>query len=156
MEEADNWSKAGERFAPLNPAASFSEGATSRSGCFEGVSRTVTTIVSFRYTHTSDRYNRTITSIHTLTVVYPRAGLPVTIRTVTFHTWLNFCPIVRRSLNVNVNEQRPGQTVPLFRDSSEADAFNGGAWKIESIFLFFFFMRTLLNTWAIISRDLQR
>ena len=51
VEEADNWSKAGERFAPLNPAARLSEGATSPSGCFEGVSRTVTTIVSFCCTH---------------------------------------------------------------------------------------------------------
>lgn len=48
VEEADNWSKAGERFAPLNPAASFFQQAQVR--VVPRCSRTVTTIVSLCYT----------------------------------------------------------------------------------------------------------
>ena len=75
VEEADNWSKAGERFAPLNP------------GSLKGprVHRVVSKVFhvrlprSYRFVaHTSDRYNRTITTIHALTVFNPQAILSVT------------------------------------------------------------------------------
>lgn len=90
VEEADNWSKAGERFAPLNP------------GSLKGprVHRVVSKVFhvrlprSYRFVaHTSDRYNRTITTIHALTV-FNTASYIIDDSAVTFHTWLNLCPTI--------------------------------------------------------------
>lgn len=86
--EADNWSKAGEQFALLNPAASFSEEAEIQvvSRC----SRTATTIVSLCYTppapiaiiERSHRFPNA--SLWSLPGSYISGG------PVTFHTCLNF------------------------------------------------------------------